>query len=187
MADRGDLLALAPLEEVVERVPDVPGPAAAAIVGVGVEGLEVAAKLGGGGVMTGQEVDPELQVVVVATGQPEDFLGLTDLGGEVALVADGDPFALAAPVGHRQSVRANHANRREEDPEGRGSVVRIGEQQIFLREVVGALDPDLAAELAQEPDPFALCEGPLPCDSGWPPSAAMASRNPNAWRFWTGT
>ena len=107
VADGGDFLTLAPLEQVVEGVPDVPGPAVAAVGGVGIEGLEVAAELGGGGLVTGQEVEPDLQVVVVAAGQPEDFLGLTDLGGEVALVADRDPFALAAPVGHRQCVRTD--------------------------------------------------------------------------------
>ncbi len=83
VADGGDLLALAPLEEVVEGVSDVLVPAVASFGGIGIEGLEVAGELGGVGLVTGQEVEPDFQVVVVTACQPQDFLGLTDLGGEV--------------------------------------------------------------------------------------------------------
>ncbi len=121
--DLGDFLTTTMFEEPEQLVANVLGPGSIPFFGIGDQGFEVARDLGVCRLMAGQEVKLTGQVVEVAGCDSENFAGLADLGRQVALVSNGDPFTLTLSVRHRQSVGTNHADRGEEDPETGTSIV----------------------------------------------------------------
>jgi len=111
MPDLGDVLAAAFVEQPEQLAADVLRSLVPAIRRIRVEGLEVGSQLLRLRLVAGEDIDLRPDVVVEHGRQPEDPLGLTDLGGQVALVPDRDSLPTAATLGNSQRVGTDNPNR----------------------------------------------------------------------------
>lgn len=148
------------LKQSSQVVSHLTSPRAISIDWIRVERFEVRAELLSTRIVMGKDLDLRMGIFIEAFSQAQHSLSFLNLGVQVALVHDRDALPDTATLREIQGVLANDANGREVNAKCGCAVVGVAEQQELVHEIIAVVHADLAGQLGQEPNTFALSQGP---------------------------